>query len=198
MATNLDNCYFTIKADNKDITDLTEIKSNGIYNPTPTVTYNTTNSGKSTQPPGNFTVYQMEHQTIQFYNTFLTEYSNCFDNIKTPNDMDKLTSCPSAKTALIRAQNMQLILDSAIGKIPSNLTSGITQGKVDASYNYILSNYNNLVNTRSKLDQQMKDIQKTSDSVYSMYKGSYDSTMYSQILLTVLATSLIYYVFVKL
>jgi hypothetical protein len=192
MATNLDNCYFTIT--NPTITDLTGIKSNGIYNPIPAVTYNTTNSGTSTQPSGNFTVYQMESQMVKFYNTFLTEYSNCFDNIKTPNDMDKLTSCPSAQTALIKAQNMQKILDSAIEKIPASIKGDIN----DASYNYILSNYNNLVNTRSKLDQQMKDIQKTSDSVYSMYKGSYDSTMYSQILLTVLATSLIYYVFVKL
>jgi len=194
MATNLDNCYFTITG----ISDLTEIKSDGIYSSIPEVTYNTTASGKSTQPPGNFTVYQMEHQTVQFYNTFLTEYSKCSKNINTSNCMDKLTDCPIAKTALIQARNMQLILDSAIGKIPSNLTSDITQGKVDASYNYIISHYNNLVDTRSKLDQQMKDIQKTSDSVYSMYKGSYDSTMYSQILLTVLATSLIYYVFVKL
>lgn len=112
--------------------------------------------------------------------------------------MDNLTSCPSAKTALIQARNMQLILNSAIEKIPSNLTSGINQDTVNTNYNSILSKYNNLVDTRSKLDQQMKDIQKTSDSVYSMYKGSYDSTMYSQILLTVLATSLIYYVFVKL
>jgi len=192
--TNLDKCYFTITG----ISNLTEIKSDGIYNPIPEVTYNTTDSGKSTQPPGNFTVYQMEHQTIQFYNTFLTEYSNCSKNINTSNCMDKLTDCPSAQTALIQAQNMQKILDSAIGKIPDNLTSGINQDTVNTKYNYIISHYNNLVDTRSKLDQQMKDIQKTSDSVYSMYKGSYDSTMYSQILLTVLATSLIYYVFVKL
>jgi hypothetical protein len=111
---------------------------------------------------------------------------------------NNLTDCPYAETALIQARNMELILKSAIEKIPGSVKGDINQGKVDASYNYILSNYNNLVNTRSKLDQQMKDIQKTSDSVYSMYKGSYDSTMYSQILLTVLATSLIYYVFVKL
>jgi hypothetical protein len=194
MATDLGNCYFTIQ----DINDLTNIKSDDIYSSTPTVSYNDTDSGNSTQPSGNFTVYQMEHQTIQFYNTFLTEYSKCFTNIKNPNDMDNLTSCPSAKTALIQARNMQLILNSAIEKIPSNLTSGINQDTVNTNYNSILSKYNNLVDTRSKLDQQMKDIQKTSDSVYSMYKGSYDSTMYSQILLTVLATSLIYYVFVKL
>lgn len=195
MATNLDNCYFTIT--NPTITDLNTIKSDTIYSSTPTVTYDNGNSGLSTQPTNSFTVYQMENQMVKFYNTFLTEYSKCVNSV-TPSTMDSLTNCPNADTALIQARNLELILKSAIEKIPSSVKENIVQGKVDTSYNYILSNYNNLVNTRSKLDQQMKDIQKTSDSVYSMYKGSYDSTMYSQILLTVLATSLIYYVFVKL
>ena len=91
---------------------------------------------------------------------------------------------------------MQQILNNALGKIPQGLIA--EQNVTDASYQYITSHYNQLLSTRNKLDQQMKDIQKSSDSVYSTYKGSHDSTMYSQILLTVLATSLIYYVFIKL
>ena len=193
MATNLNNCYFTIT--NPTIADLTQIKSYEIYDETPTVTY--ANSGSSTQPTNTFTVYQMENQMVKFYNTFLTEYSKCVKNVTTI-CTNSLPDCTEAEKALIQARNMELILKSAIEKIPDSVKGNINQVMVDASYNYILSNYNNLVNTRSKLDQQMKDIQKTSDSVYSMYKGSYDSTMYSQILLTVLATSLIYYVFVKL
>ena len=124
----------------------------------------------------------------------MTEYSSCVSSI-TPNN-GGFDTCPNAQTALIKAKNMQYILSQAIGKIPSNLQ---TTGTIyDASYQYITTNYNKLLTNRNQLDQQMKDIQKSSDSVYSTYKGSHDSTMYSQILLTVLATSLIYYVFIKL
>lgn len=217
MATNLDNLYFTITETNL-ITDLNNIsrilyqgavKSGGLYQTKPdthpTTTNPTivtsTNSGR-TPMSGDFTLYQMENQLTKNINIFLTEYSKCVSSI-TPSCYSNargMTVCSSADIALIKAQNMQYILkyvlDPINGFIPSNLQ--IDKGLYDASYQYITSNYNKLLENRNQLDQQMKDIQKSSDSVYSTYKGSHDSTMYSQILLTVLATSLIYYVFVKL
>lgn len=194
MATNLDNLYFTIT--NPTITDLTQIKSDSEYSSGnyPTIEVDTTNSG-NLPVSGNFTVYQMENQLTKNTNTFLTEYSKCVSSI-TPTNGDDFDTCPTAQTALIKAKNMQYILNQAIGKIPEGLKP--TKDIYDASYQYITTNYNKLLTNRNQLDQQMKDIQKSSDSVYSTYKGSHDSTVYSQILLTVLATSLIYYVFIKL
>ena len=55
-----------------------------------------------------------------------------------------------------------------------------------------------ILKTRNELDIKMKEINRSEDSVYSMYKAKYDSTMYSSITWTILATSLIYYIFVKL
>ena len=193
MATNLDNLYFTIT--NPIITDLTQIKSDSEYSSGnyPTIEVDNTNSGKS-PVSGDFTVYQMENQLTKNTNTFLTEYSSCVSSI-TPNN-GGFDTCPIAQTALIKAKNMQYILSQAIGQIPITLKP--TKDIYDASYQYITTNYNKLLTNRNQLDQQMKDIQKSSDSVYSTYKGSHDSTVYSQILLTVLATSLIYYVFIKL
>ena len=217
MATNLDNLYFTITETNK-ITDLNDIsrtlyigavKQGGLYQTEPNTHPTTTNpaiaiSGNSGGTPssGDFTLYQMENQLTKNINTFLTEYSKCVSSI-TPSFYSNargMTVCSSADVALIKAQNMQYILKYALDPtnnfIPSNLQ--IDKRLYDASYQYITSNYNKLLTNRNQLDQQMKDIQKSSDSVYSTYKGSHDSTMYSQILLTVLATSLIYYVFIKL
>jgi hypothetical protein len=183
MATNLDKLYFKITADGTVINDLNSIKHDGLY------------TSITVDPPGNFTLYQMESQMVKYYNTFLTEYSNCVSST-TPNNIQPIINCPDATGPLFQAQNMQAIIKKAVENIPSG--SQIDKTSYDTSYNYILSNYNNLVDKRNLLDQQMKDIQKTSDSVHSMYKGSYDSSIYSQILLTVLATSVVYYIFVKL
>ena len=175
--------YFTISG----ITDLNQIKSDGSYDVLPTIAIS--------QNPG-FTIYQIENQLVKFYNTFLTEYNICFPTIQIDSNYENISDCNKANNALSQAQNMQKILNIALGQIPPELK--MDKGSYDASYQYITSNYNKLLTTRNQLDQQMKDIQKSSDSVYSTYKGSHDSTIYSQILLTVLATSLIYYVFIKL
>lgn len=58
--------------------------------------------------------------------------------------------------------------------------------------------HNEILKNRNELDIKMKEINRSQDSVYSMYKAKYDSTMYSSIIWTILATSLIYYIFVKL
>ena len=56
-----------------------------------------------------------------------------------------------------------------------------------------MTNYNEIVNTRSALDVK---INKLYNPEYQM--TYYNSTQYASILWAVLATSLIYYIFVKL
>jgi sulfatase maturation enzyme AslB (radical SAM superfamily) len=70
---------------------------------------------------------------------------------------------------------------------------------IDGSHNYIMNNYRNNVQQRQDLDDKLKEVYKTKDSLYnSEYKTVYDATMLSGVLLTILASSLLYYSFSQL
>ncbi len=66
------------------------------------------------------------------------------------------------------------------------------------AHNDILNKYSDNLNLRNELDLKMKEILKTDDSFVNQSKLHYDSTMYASIGWTILATSLLYYVFRKL
>jgi sulfatase maturation enzyme AslB (radical SAM superfamily) len=70
---------------------------------------------------------------------------------------------------------------------------------IDGSHNYIMDNYRNNIEQRRELDDKLKEVYKTKDSLYnSEYKTVYDATMFSGVLLTTLASSLLYYSFSQL
>uniref|UniRef100_A0A6C0KFX2 Uncharacterized protein n=1 Tax=viral metagenome TaxID=1070528 RepID=A0A6C0KFX2_9ZZZZ len=70
---------------------------------------------------------------------------------------------------------------------------------IDGSHNYIMDNYRNNIEQRRELDDKLKEVYKTKDSLYnSEYKTVYDATMLSGVLLTILASSLLYYSFSQL
>ena len=55
-----------------------------------------------------------------------------------------------------------------------------------------------ILKLRAELDQKLQELYYTNNSLSSEHKVSYDTTMYTGILWTILATSVLYYVFVKL
>jgi len=70
---------------------------------------------------------------------------------------------------------------------------------IDGSHNYIMNNYRDNIEQRQELDDKLKEVYKTKDSLYnSEYKTVYDATMMSGVLLTILASSLLYYSFSQL
>ena len=70
---------------------------------------------------------------------------------------------------------------------------------VDGSHNYMMDNYRNNIEQRQELDDKLKEVYKTKESLYnSDYKVVYDATMLSGVLLTILASSLLYYSFSQL
>uniref|UniRef100_A0A6C0LT28 Uncharacterized protein n=1 Tax=viral metagenome TaxID=1070528 RepID=A0A6C0LT28_9ZZZZ len=78
----------------------------------------------------------------------------------------------------------------------SNLKNNVV---VDGSHNYIMNNYRDNIQQRQELDDKLKEVYKTKDSLYnSEYKTVYDATMLSGVLLTILASSLLYYSFSQL
>jgi len=60
------------------------------------------------------------------------------------------------------------------------------------------SSYNKIQTLRSELDQKLKELYNTQDSIYSEYQYQYDTSIYTTIMWTVLTTSIIYFVFIKL
>jgi len=66
------------------------------------------------------------------------------------------------------------------------------------NYNTNLATYNNNIKLRNDLDQKMVELYNGDQSIAMYQKKSVDSVVYANILWTILATSLIYYVFVKI
>ena len=68
----------------------------------------------------------------------------------------------------------------------------------DPSYNATVTSYANLTNKRADLDLKLQGLYNIDNSIPNLYQLQNDSTVYTGILWTVLATTMIYYVFIKL
>ena len=112
--------------------------------------------------------------------TFQKEYQTYIDN--SYNDFsDQFTKLTDSYTKIITDTNLK-----------GNVV-------VDGSHNYIMDNYRNNIEQRQELDNKLKEVYKTKDSLYNTdHKSVYDATMLSGVLLTILASSLLYYSFSQL
>jgi hypothetical protein len=70
-------------------------------------------------------------------------------------------------------------------------------GNVDR-YTNIMNSYSGVVNQRTSLDAKLQELYGAPGSINDIYSQQYDTTMYMSIVWTVLATSLLYFVFIKL
>ena len=116
----------------------------------------------------------------------LTDYYSCIINLK---DSDTIYNCESQASDYF---NNYYMLSGSL----KNFKRNTRDGNVDLSK--LTTQHGNIIQQRNQLDIKLKEINKSQDSAYSMYKAKYDSTMYSSIIWTILATALIYYIFVKL
>jgi hypothetical protein len=117
-------------------------------------------------------------------NSFYTDISGHFgNNIVT--DLSYINALTLASNSLI-----------------TDLSSYSANSNTDVSWNVALqrniNQYNKNIELRSKLDLAMNDLYSGDQSIAMYQKKSLDSVVYANILWTILATSLVYYVFVKL
>ena len=68
----------------------------------------------------------------------------------------------------------------------------------DPEYEATKTKYANLTNKRNDLDLKLQGLYNIDNSIPDLYQLQNDSTVYTGVLWTVLATTLIYYVFIKL
>lgn len=82
-----------------------------------------------------------------------------------------------------------------LSKFSSTLPSNAVE---DAAFNAIKAQYQTNSALRAQLDAKLQELYNTQGSLPNLHQAQVDSTVYAGILWTVLATSLIYYVFIKL
>ena len=85
-----------------------------------------------------------------------------------------------------------------------DVSNAITPLKTNTNLNGLLSTadlkakHANLQALRNKMDVQLAELYNVEGSIPNMYKNQMDSTIYASILWTVLATSMVYYIFTKM
>lgn len=165
-----------------------------------------TNKGKDLKSPND--VFQLEQDAMAKLNTFNQAYANymrCGSTGNTNQSYIDQSSCTETDKSVYKTNvdaaysdlsGALIALNDALNKMGAN--GGKTPENYDATYNSMLSTYNDLVKTRQTIDDELAELYGTTDGVNSYYNKMYMSTMYSKILWTILATSLLYYVIMKL
>lgn len=121
----------------------------------------------------------------------LQKYNDCNDPTKN-NCKDIYNEMNNAKK-----KNTKLKLTEGYVEFDNNATPGETHRRIISNYESIEKDYNKLKHNTHELDYMNKN--KTSEtSKYAGNKQLYDKAVYTNILLTTLATSLLYYLIIEL
>lgn len=167
------------------------------------------------QIPYTLTIYDLEKKIFDSLNNFnriYSQYLRCSTEI-TDTERDSNINLALRNSSTLRGctdttitlQQVITASDNVLQKIEAYKLAFSTFPQDDSSarkssenVSKLVNDYNSIVQKRNELDSKMVEINRTKDSKYMEWKGYDDSTKYTNILLTVLATSLIYYIFVKL
>lgn len=110
-------------------------------------------------------------------------------------DFDYNTVQTAYSKILVQTSNGTNVYGSILD-VSNTRLSNPSYAVYDASRVYIKNTYNNeILNLRSELDAKLKELNTNKDSISSEYKERFDSTIYSGLMITVLATSMLYYIF---
>lgn len=173
----------------------------------------------------NKTVFDLEKDLIEAINDFndnYVKYMRCNDKLdnsktdannniiytgidpggtKTPcSDDDSKITITTLQSKLAKATDLANYYKALIerGNVSPYVGTGVTKAQYDASYNYILSTYTDNVKLRNELDLKMNELLNSEKSVSNQYKRINQSVVYTNIAWTVLASSVVYYIFTNL
>jgi hypothetical protein len=79
-----------------------------------------------------------------------------------------------------------------------NFNTYSTVESTNTNYNDIMTNNKKIQDLRNELDLKLKDLNRTPDSRFQKYEDNYNYELMMNITWSILATSIIYYVFAKL
>lgn len=170
-----------------------------------------------------YTLFDLEKRVVQALNDFNEKYAvylRCSKDIYNINEVNynvaykKKDGCRGlSKNKNVNgtaAKNAYDVLSTRIAALNNGLANlrnngGITNQEYEERYNAILSKHAEILRIRHDIDEKMKDIAAVDDVNKRPGRPPindvfiyHDTTVYSSMILTVLATSLIYYAFVKM
>jgi len=119
---------------------------------------------------------------------------------------NEMASCKNSNDCLSSQIKEYVGRPGQIGKLQTDInnvrgylaTANLSQADYNTKYNQILQQQKQVVELRSELDMKLMALHNPDKSVYADYKKNFDSTIYSGILMSALATSIVYYVFTEL
>jgi hypothetical protein len=142
-------------------------------------------------------------QIIDF-NKKYARYVTCNDSTMNPLnklncsdiDMNYNTVQEAYSKILLQTSNGDNVFGSILDVSNTRLSNNINYAVYDASRVYIKNTYNNeILNLRNELDTKLRELNTNNNSISAEYKNRFDSTIYSGLMLTVLVTSMLYYIF---
>ena len=142
---------------------------------------------------------EQNERLYNFNKDYISYISQCTgNNAKTPESFD----CTTLYTKLTAVNTaISGIKDSnPFGSIRTNYGSNLPKGSLTSNnqYNKIIQDYGDVTKQRSDLDVKLRELYDIPGSKSLDFKYNYDSTVYSGILLTIIASGFIYYTFTKL
>jgi len=139
-----------------------------------------------------------EESTVDYTYPYDNKRGCSTDDKNIARNKDRLTDSYGKLTTSIDALNVAL-------EYLNTTNGGITPTEYDQRYNALVNKHNEILNLRSDIDEKMKNIEAVDNAdkrpgnprVQDVFIYR-DTTIYSSMMITVLATSLLYYAFVKM
>jgi hypothetical protein len=93
----------------------------------------------------------------------------------------------------------KLMINGSIQKLQSApLNKYISSAEYETKHTEILQTHSEIIPLRKELDSKMKQLMDDEDNINADYKDKYDATMYSSLVLSVVLTSSLFFIFKKL
>lgn len=152
-----------------------------------------------------YNVFNKEKDVVDKINTFYKkyhEYLRCINCNLTNN------TCNTDKCNVINEEldkKYQELIDSMNNmdtslnglNINGNRTIPTTED-YEKTYNRLKTDHGSILNLRNELDEKLNYINNVKNSYSDIHANQYNSSIYTGILMSILATTMLYYVFIKL
>lgn len=125
---------------------------------------------------------QNSQQIIDLENAMIQEMNNLYECLQDPGS----SACAQNRTHLQDIQN------------EINNSAFLTDDQYQSENENIMKQWYKILELRAELDMKLRELYQMNNSAGTIYKTYVDSTLYTNVLWTVLATSLVYFLFLKL
>jgi hypothetical protein len=152
------------------------------------------------------TIMDAEKQLLVDLIDFNNKYANyiqCSNSINTTNAQGN--TCSDIDRNINNVNNAYTKINDNISGDIRNVLNNFNNATnmTKQQYNDFVSNSKNLYNQkviplRNQLDSKLMELYNTDNTLYSDYKDTYDLTIYTGIIWTILATTGLYFIFAKL